>query len=273
MIVSNWSRILIYLAFIVVFATSCYTSVEGCLDPESTNYSIAGDNDCEDCCTYPTVKLSIFHQYGDTTLFLEDTLVNNLGQEYSIIKFAYFLSDFKMLTTEEVVYEVEDSIELDVDVGTVFTKDDVIRVRRNGFSYEFGTVIFEGEGEQLSFLVGLPAILDTNRFTIPVSGHPLTSDADSLFRESEGDYVFQRVKVAQGEEFKDTVIYDIVGQSTLQEVSIPVTFESLRGTAKTIIIEARYDHWFDDADFSSMSKGEIESQMALKSASMFRARM
>ncbi|MFT4536685.1 MAG: hypothetical protein ACJA1A_000942 [Saprospiraceae bacterium] len=273
MIVSNWSRILFFSALTVVVAISCYTSVDGCLDPESTNYSIAGDRACEDCCIYPKVKLSIFHQYGDTTLFLEDTLVNKLGQEYSIIKFTYFLSDFEMLTTEEIVYEVQDSIELNVDAGTAFTKDDVIRVRRDGFSYEFGTVIFEGEGENLSFLVGLPEILNTNRFTSSVSGHPLTSDADSLFRESEGDYVFQRVQVAKGEEFKDTVIYDVLGQSQLQEVSIPVTFESFRGKAKTIIIEARYDNWFDDADFSSMSKEEIESQMALKSASMFRARI
>ena len=261
----------------VVLAISCYTPIDGCLDPESTNYSIAGDRDCDDCCTYPKVKLSIFHQYGDTTLILEDTLVNNLGQEYSIIKFAYFLSDFKMYT-DGIVHEVEDSIQLDVDDGTEYTKDDVIRVRRDGFSYEFGTVIFEGIGEKLSFNVGLPEILNMNPFTTPISEHPITSDADTLFREVEGDYVFQRVQIAQGEAFKDTVIYDVVGQHNLIEVSILVAddkdfvFESFRGKSKTIIIEARYNMWFEDVDFSIMNKEEIETEMAMKSASMFRAR-
>lgn len=273
MIVKNWSRILFYFTLTVVLVTSCYSPIDGCLDPESTNYSIAGDRDCDDCCIYPKIKLSVFHQYGDTTLFLEDTLVNKLGQEYSIIKFVYFLSDFDMYTTDGFVYEVEDSIELNVDAGTEFSKDDVIRVRRSGFSYEFGTVIFEGEGEQLSFNVGLSEILNESRFTTSVSSHPISSDADTLFREIEGDYVFQRVVIAQGEELKDTVIYDVVGPNTLQEVSIPVSFESVRGKDKTIIIEARYDMWFADVDFIIMNKEEIEAEMELKSAFMFRARI
>lgn len=269
----KWFCYFICFAFATVLVVACYTPVDGCLDPESTNYSIAGDRNCEDCCVYPTIKLSVFHQYGDTTLFLEDTLINNLGQEYSIIKYAYFLSDFKMLSTEGVEYEVQDSIELDVDTGTELIKDDVIRVRRDGFSYTYGTIIFDGLGEQLSFAIGLSELLNNNRFTTAISGHPLTTDPDSLFREEEGDYVFQRVQLAQGEEFKDTVIYDIVGESALQEVSIPVEYESLRGKDKTVIIEARYNMWFDEVDFNTMSKEEIEVQMAIKSASMFRERL
>ena len=270
---NKWCIYIFCFVLTSVLALACYSPVDGCLDPESTNYSIAGDRDCEDCCVYPTIKLSVFHQYGDTTLFLEDTLINNLGQEYSIIKYAYFLSDFKMQTTDGIVHEVEDTIELNVDTGTEFTKDDVIRVRRDGFSYSYGTVIFDGEGEQISFKVGLSELLNNNRFTTAVSVHPITTDADSLFRETEDDYVFQRVQIAQGEEFLDTVIYDVVGQSTLQEVSIPVEYESFRGKDKTVIIEARYNIWFDDVDFTLMSKEEIEAQMAVKSSGMFRARI
>jgi hypothetical protein len=273
MILKNWSRILFYFTLIVVLVTSCYAPTDGCLDPESTNYAIAGDRDCDDCCVYPTVKLSVFHQFGDTTFYVEDTLVNKLGQEYSIIKFVYFLSDFSMYTEDGLVHEVEDSIELNVVTGTEYTKDDVIRVKRDGFSYEFGTVIFEGTGDSLSFNIGLPEILNKNRFTTEISGHPITSDADSLFREIEGDYVFQRVQVAQGEEFKDTVIYDVVGEDALKFISIPVAFESYRGKSKTIIIEARYEMWFEDIDFINMNKEEIEANMVLKSASMFRERI
>ena len=269
----KWCCYLICFALATVLVVSCYTPIDGCLDPESTNYSIAGDRDCEDCCVYPTIKLSVFHQYRDTTLFLEDTLINSLGQEYSIIKYAYFLSDFKMQTSDGIEYEVQDSIELNVDSGTEITKDDVIRIRRDGFSYTYGTIIFDGLGEQLSFVVGLSELLNENRFTTAISGHPITTDPDSLFREVEGDYVFQRVQIAQGEELMDTVIYDVVGQSALQEVSIPVEYESFRGKDKIVIIEARYNIWFDDVDFNTMSKEEIEAQMATKSGSMFRARL
>lgn len=268
----KWTCCFLSAVVLICIASSCYSPIDGCLDPESTNYSITGDRDCDDCCVYPTIKLSIFHQYNDTTFFLKDTLVNNLGQKYSIVDFVYLLSDFKMQSDGEI-FEVSDSIELEVSSGTEYTKDDVIRVSRATFSYNFGTVIFEGAGENLSFKVGLPAILNENRFNSTVSGHPLTSDGDSLFREVENDYVFQRVQIAQGDEFLDTVIYDVVGQTAVQDVSIPVMYDSFKGKDKTIIIEARYNFWFDEVDFDSMSKEDIEAQMAIKSGMMFRERI
>ncbi len=264
---NQWIVLTVFCLAIVI--TSCYMPIDGCLDPEATNYSIVGDRDCDDCCVYPTIKLSVFHQNGDTTLFLDDTLVNNLGQEYSIVKYAYFLSDFKMTTVDGQSYEVEDSIQLNDANGTLFVKDDVIRVRRDGFSYIFGTVIFDGEVSELSFKLGLPEVLDENRFTSEVSSHPLTNDPDSLFRDVEGDYVFQRIQIAQGIEFKDTVIYDVVGQGAVQDIIVPVSYISERGKDKTIIIEARYNIWFEDVDFINMSKEDIETEIAHKSGSMF----
>lgn len=271
--VNHWIVLLVYCLGMVLSMSSCYTPQDGCLDPESTNYSIEGDRDCDDCCVYPTIKLSVFHQNGDTTLFLKDTLVNSFGQEYSIIKYAYFLSDFKMNTNEGQSYEVEDSIQLEVSDGTVYTKDDVIRVRRDGFSYIFGTVVFDGVGSEISFKLGLPELLNNNRFLAEVSSHPLTNDPDSLFRDVEGDYVFQRIQIAQGVDFKDTVIYDVVGQETVKEIVVPVTYVSERGKDKTVIIEARYDMWFEDVDFTSMTKEEIESEIEEKSGTMFFARI
>lgn len=264
---------------LVCILDSCYSPVEGCLDPESVNYSIAGDEDCEDCCEYPTIKVSIFHQNADTTLFLADppdrltadTLINNLNQKYSIIEYVYLLSDFKILTSDDQTYEVEDSIQLDIGNDTKWTKDDVIRVKRSIFSYDFGTIIFDGAGVELSFKVGIPALLNDNRFTDEISSHPLTTDPDSLFQEDLDEYVFQRIQVAQGEEFKDTVIYNVFGNENLQTVSFPVAFDSEKGKDKTIIIEARYNEWFDEVNFDNMTKDAIEAIIASKSATMFGA--
>jgi len=233
--VNHWNGLVVFYLVLVFGIISCYTPQDGCLDPESTNYSIVGDRDCEDCCVYPTIKLSVFHQNGDTTLFLDnnDTLINNLGQEYSIVKYVYFLSDFKMETPDGPV-EVQDSIQLDIPDGTIHTK-----------------------------------LLNTNRFTSEVPSHPLTNDPDSLFRDTEGDYVFQRIQIAQGVDFRDTVIYDIVGQNTVQEIVVPLSYVSERGKDKTLIIEARYDIWFEDVDFIQMNKEEIETQIMENSSTMF----
>lgn len=268
---SKCTKYFFFGAVLITVASACYSPIDGCLDPEATNYSIVGDRDCDDCCTYPTIKLSLFHQYNDTTFFLRDTLVNNLGQQYAIVKFVYLLSDFR-IEKDGLIHEVIDSIKLNTSTGTTVTKDDVIRVSRDVFSYNFGTIIYEGKAEKLSFKVGLPALLNMNEFTTPVSGHPLISDPDSLYQEDGGGYVFQRVQVAKGTDLADTVIYDIVGEDMLQEVSFSIDDESVRGKDKTIIIEARYNYWFDEVDFDVMSKEEIENEMARNSANMFRAR-
>jgi len=242
------------------------------LDPESTNYDIDGDDPCDDCCTYPTIKVSVFHQNADTTFNLEDTLVNNLGQEYSIIKYVYLLSDFVVTTNDGVEHEVSDSIQVVTANGTEWIKDDIIRVSRSTFSYEFGTIVFDGTAEEVSFQVGLSPALDQNRFATEIEKHPLTADADSLFNDLTDDYTFVRMQVAQGVDLLDTVIYDVTGQTNVQQVSFPIEFESVRGKNKTMIIEARYNEWLEDADFDNMSKEMIEAQIASKSQSLFKAK-
>lgn len=264
----------LYIGYFVVLAfslTNCYTNVDGCIDPESTNYAISADNPCDDCCVYPVVKLSIFHQSADTTFFLNDTLTNALGQEYAIIKYAYLLSDFRLTLSDGEIVQMQDSIQLNTATGTQYVRDDVIRVRRDLFTSTLGTAIFDIEGVGIDFLVGLRTELNKNEFTSAITGHPLTNDPDSLYRSVTDGYTFQRIQVAQGIDFRDTVIYDIYGEDAIR-VSFPVDFSSLRGTDKSIIIEARYDEWFFDVDFETMSKSEIEDSAADNSMTMFSAR-
>ena len=257
------------ILFALVITTkmmSCYSPEEGCLDPESTNYSIIGDFECLDCCTYPILKLSIFHENKDTTFSLKDTISNELGQQISLLDFAILLSDFKIEVGENSL-EVEDSLSLNFDDGILFVKDDVIRTSRSSFTYEIGTIIFDGTADQISFKIGLNDELNENRFTSDIDNHPLTTDSDSLFQEDTGTYVFQRIQIAQGENFLDTVIYDI---TTANEISFPIDFESIRGENKTIIIEAQYDKWFEGIDFSLMSQSEIQEKISQNSINVYR---
>jgi hypothetical protein len=252
--------------FILTQMTSCYAPEDGCLDPEATNYAITGDNNCLDCCVYPVLKLSIFHESSDTTFKLKDIIRNELGQKISLIDFAYLLSDFT-IEVNGIPLEVEDSILLNVGEGELFVKDDVIRVSRSNFTYEIGTILFEGDINQISFKFGLGDVLNQNRFANEVDDHPLTTDPDSLFQDDTGTYVFQRIKIAQGSNFLDTVIYDI---EQVHDIMFPVEFESIRGTDKTIIIEAQYDKWFEGIDFTSMSPSKIQELINQNSKNVFR---
>lgn len=254
------------IVLVMVQITSCYSPTEGCLDPEATNYSITADNDCVDCCTYPDLSVSIFHESMDTTFSLGDTITNDLGQEISLVDFVFLLSDFKVIDTSEV-YEVSDSVSLLSDDEELIVKDDIIRVKRSSFTYEIGTILFDGTTEELSFIIGLSDELNENRFTEEISDHPLTTDPDSLYQSDSDTYVFQRIQVAQGVDFLDTVIYDI---STQVEVRFPVVITSYRGEDKAIIIEAQYDEWFAGIDFENMTKEEIELKIMQNSANLFK---
>ncbi len=245
---------------------SCYMPQEGCTDPESTNYAISADDLCEDCCTYPELRLSIFHENADTTFNLKDTITNDIGQQISLLNFVYLLSDFKIVVVDSS-FEVIDLVSLNVSDGIEAAKDDIIRVSRNNFTFDLGTIIFDGNTNEISFRTGLSDLLNENRFTTSIEDHPLTNDTDSLFLSDSGTYVFQRIRVAQGIDFLDTVIYDI---ETATEISFPLDFESIRGTDKTIIIEAQYDKWFDGIDFDFMEKEEIEAAIAQNSSTVFR---
>jgi len=249
---------------------SCYKNVEGCIDPESTNYAIAADILCEDCCTYPKIKLNVFHQNADTTLFLGDTITNNLGQEYKILKYAYLLSDFQMQTSDEEVHEVTDRIALD-DMGKVVSdKDDVIRINRSGFSYELGTIIFDGIGDQLSFVVGVEGPISTLPFSEVIAEHPLTTDPDSLYSDEDEMYTSLRIRIAQGPSFEDTIVYNLTETSM---ITFPLKFESVRGADKTLIIEAQYDKLFTDVDFTTMTTSQVQSKMQSNVVNIFGARL
>ncbi len=265
------SRIPLYLRvsialLVLLQLNSCYSPVDDCTDPEATNYLITADNLCEDCCTYPKMELSIFHENLDTTFKLKDTITNDIGQQISLLDYVYLLSGFQFMIGEES-YEVIDSISLNVADGVQFEKDDVISVFRDEFTFELGTIIFNGNTTEMSFRTGLSDLLNENRFTTEQDDHPLTNNTDSLYQSDSGTYVFQRIQVAQGTEFLDTVIYDI---EVAADISFPLDFASNRGEDKKVIIEAQYDRWFDGIDFGTMTKEEIESKIAQNTTNVFR---
>lgn len=249
---------------------SCVEPIVGCLDPESVNYQLDADEACEDeCCVFPEIDVSIFHQYQDTALFLGDTLTNTLDQDYSIIDFVYFLSDWQFKDSDGQWHTILDSISLNSGLNTLLEKDDVLRVSRNNFTYNIGTTIFDGSIEEIQFRFGISENFNTLDFTNPISNHPLTSDPDSL-RTDDG-YVMLRIQIAQGENLSDTIIYDVSDNTQLSPILFQIEAESLRGNDKNVVIQALYNRWFDAIDFGSMDQDAIESHLALQMQELFEA--
>ncbi|MEE9437663.1 MAG: hypothetical protein V3V14_01605 [Saprospiraceae bacterium] len=265
----------IFLSYCLFFGLitlfhSCYSPIDDCLDNESTNYSINADEMCENCCLYPVAKLNVFHQNDTETISLGDTIINNIGQHLVLLNFVYLLSDFYLYADQAQSFEVIDTIQILKNNNSEFIKDDVVSIKRALFEFELGTIIFDANVQQMTFKVGLNDDLNYNPIVSSTNGHPLTSDPDTLYIESENKYTFQRFVVAHGTNFSDTSIYEI---DKPINISIPIEFVSERGKDKNIIIETLYDKWFDNINFTNMGTAIIESKIEENTKNVFRKRI
>lgn len=255
---------------ITFLLSSCYSNIEGCLDPESTNYGIEADVSCEDCCEYPILQLNIFHNNGEETFNLGDTIKNNFDQEVILLGYVYLLSDFYVNTEDGFAHEVEDTINVSKLDGVEWVKEDVIRVKRSKFSYDIGTTTFKGDVSTISFRTGILEDLNSFEIITPNSGNSLTTDPDTLLQTNPRQYVTQRILAVPGPEFNDTLVYDVVNSEGINFINIPVEYTSSRGLDKELEIIADYGLWFENINFETMQIHEVETELARNIKNIFK---
>jgi len=193
---------ILFLLVIVLLQTSCFEPTEGCLDIEATNFDASADDACDDCCTYPQLKLSVFHAITkdnwnmteDTCIFHASTLAfeNEITSQtdssfYQLDNMLFYLSDFRLVSSTNEVYQVSDTIQLNILDNAVTLEekdttviDDFILVKRLNSSYTLGEFIAPGNFEKIQFKVGLlPRLNTTNPDTLD-SSHPLAISRDSM---------------------------------------------------------------------------------------------
>jgi len=211
------ARINFFLLFTVVtvlLQTSCYEPTEGCLDIEATNFDASADEQCESCCIYPKLKLSIFHaietqNFGMTAdsciFFSADSTFIFGSSSFQISQMFFYLSDFRLTMSTGEVVQVNDSIQLNIldnaitleEIDTLVI-DDFVLIERSAFNYTVGEFIAPGNYEKIQFKVGLNSRLNTTYPDTLNSSHPLAISADSMhtgFRNS--GYILQKFEVVR----------------------------------------------------------------------------
>lgn len=235
--------------FILVLAlsmTACYEDITGCTDIEAKNYNVAADTECtNDCCTYPSLILSIYQARDTFSFRLGDTLTNNLGQQIKVLDYVYTLSDFALTVDTEPV-SITDSLSYLSGVDTLKARNDIIAINRNVASYTIGELRSSGLVSALSFQLGIPSGIDGNQ--IIENGTPLTSTADSLYNSTTHELTSQRWLLARGTDFSDTLLINIPAVVGNQSFAIELDTVMARGFDKTIDLRIDYQHLFDDID-------------------------
>jgi len=281
---------LLFIVFaIVLLQTSCYEPTEGCLDIEATNFDASADEQCESCCNYPQLKLSIFHAIETQSSIMEDSciffsadaaLTNDDSTTFFQIKnMFYYLSDFRLTLSTGDVVQVSDSIQLNIleDAVTLAEKDtmvidDFLLVKRTAFNYTLGEFIAPGNYEKIQFKVGLNSRLNTTNPDTLSSTHPLGISADSMhtgFRSS--GYVLQKFELVRDTmNLPDSKTYDILDPfSNTIEISLDYPFTLAPGFDATLPLKVNYSKWLSGIDFVTDDDVTIKSKIVINTAEAF----
>lgn len=259
-------KILFFIPFLI-FIWSCNEEIEGCLDPEASNFDPSADVSC--CCEYPQfgVRFSYNNYDIDTTAFSINTTYNDAANNpYSVNDISIYLSDFELIKTDNSVVRTEDSIEIQLQDGTIGSYiDDVIILKTNVFQYDIGTIQNSGNYQSLRFKVGLNGIFSQTNPDSVVTTSPL-SIANDLHNGTE--YIFTEVEM-----IKDTSnVFNISTYQITQDViqiELNYNYTITAGFDKTLQINADLKKIFENIDFRNETDAAVRQKIIDNIATIF----
>ncbi len=241
---------MIRLLGIIILSTlvwSCYEPIEDCLDINASNYNVNADNPCEDCCSFPTLRVDF--SYPGIATSLGDTL-DLINHRVVLHDFSFFLDDMYLVSFgEEIKYNrtiTIDGQEIENDFGFF---------NRSNFRRTFSDFVFSGETDTLVFRLGLGNEIssinpDSLEVRVDFSNVP-----DSLFTDV-GNYVDLGITledVATQEVFRIAIDPVVLEQ---QAFRIPTPIEVDRGSGASLVVEVDFQLWLFDIDLTDMSATE-----------------
>ncbi len=196
-----------FLAFMlpILLLTSCFEPKQGCLDISAVNFDASADKDCEDegcTCVYPKLQVVVDQRY-DTLPYRRDSVYpSTAGPSFRLHEVVFYLSDFQIFRNGEV-FTMSDTLGL--RLFSQIGNDTLRQVFRNDFqlvrletqTYAVGSFRESGLFSDVQIRLGLDA--EPNR-VIPAlapTGHPLSLQADSLWRNKAEGFVFLKVVVGR----------------------------------------------------------------------------
>ena len=245
------------LVIILLCLSSCYENVEGCLDPDSSNYDIAADVACVDCCTYPTLSLLVAYVFGEDSYNREDTIVNDMGMEFVIEDTQVYFSEI-VLSDGANEYRIDETFDYsDVNGTDRIAIDDIVLAKPEVFRYSLGTFTRSNDYTSLKVSLGIPEIIDEAQSITVTSDHPLVQAGDSLYIADQNQYVNSWILLRQ------IGVHDTVDKLQIPGTDFTYIFDNdilisqERGSNLELNIKIDYEKLIEGVDYNSMSKAEV----------------
>ncbi len=244
----------------MIFFASCYQNVEGCLDPNSSNYDVTADNACEDCCTYPTLSLTVGFFKGDSAYNRIDSIPNNNEIFFIIEDIQMYFSDISVSDGSENFRITETLNYVDNSGEEQEIIDDVVLVKPTAIRYPLGTFIEANDFNSFLLSLGVPEEIDDAQSIELSADHPLAIAGDSLYIVDQNQFVKSWIVLRQ------IGVHDVADTLQIDMPRFDYVFENLdinqeRGSSLDLNVRFDYFKLINDIDYNTMDKSQVIEQI------------
>jgi len=259
--------------FLLLILNSCKDDIEGCKDIAANNWNASADKSCEDCCTYPELKVIFEHAYGDTSFQYRVPYEDDFANVYSILSIRYYLSNF-ILKTDEAEFIVTDSLETIIfengQSERTMVHDDVGFITIGTSTSSIGDFPTNNQYlDSLFFSLGLVEPLNSVSPGAVPNSHPLAPKADSMYWDETRGYIFQRLQFIPDTAATDTILLEIGEPDLLEQVNLAYAKTSTTGFDQEIQLKVDYKCWFTGINFAVDTEAEMKEKIVNNMAKSF----
>ena len=247
----EWISWLVAGYLVWTLCISCNTRIEGCLDIQAENFDFSAERACDDCCTYPSMLLSLSQKWDDENFSNTDTFYDVDQQPYQIIDLTYFLSSWSWTDAQDNLYTV-DSVEAACNGSLRRFTPDIITIDTRHFSYILGTIRQSPVIDSLSFFLGQTddyTCLDPNDPDTP----PNLDQQGPLWNPATDTLETLRLIIKKD---LSVEVYDTLFVTTQFQFGLGYANEIEKGKDATLKLSVNYAQWFATVDIDMLSTFE-----------------
>jgi len=240
--------ILLTMLCFVLVEWACNTRIEGCLDPNASNFDFTAEQDCDGCCTYPFMTFTLSQKWNNENFSTADTLYDLNQNPYKIVDIRYFLSSWTWKGVDNAAYTV-DSTEADCAGHKLRYTKDINAIESRIFIYLLGNYRQAPVIDSVNFHMGLVEDFECLDDTLSSTPDILTP-ASPLWNPHTEDLSTMRLVVNRNivDSVFDTVFIDL---HQLFSVSYPHILA--RGADYSFLLTVNYAMWFEQVDISDLN--------------------
>ena len=247
----RWPERIVFLLMcssLFIAEWGCNTRTAGCLDPNANNFDFNAERDCDGCCTFPVMSVTLSQKWNDKNFATTDTFYDSQNNAYQIVDIQYFLSSWSWKDADHNLYTV-DSIAADCAGETLTYTPDINLIEPRLFVYPLGTFRISPVIDTIAFHLGLVedfSCLNDTSTTTP----GILTPASPLWNPDTK--TLSTIRLVLNINIVDSLL-DTVYIDLHHPFSIPYQHELKRGTNYSFLLTVNYALWFQYVNIEDLN--------------------